>query len=202
VEVKVYSSIALIGVLILCAACPPSRSHSVLNELQGNNMDFTNLEREYYKGITFMLSDMFGYDYDDDYVLTDEAETKAISEIDVNFSVEVFDEHEAELIQYTFDDEIDPLDAVHDNYIIKRQESLYETSSSIKKEVPKSVGYQGYIQVVHGSAYSFDTDDGSSYFTATLDINGRFFVFQLIGTKKNMGYLYDDFIDLLSSVEG
>ena len=72
-------------------------------------------------------------------------------------------------------------------------------STSIKKETPKSVGFPGYIQVVHGGIY----DDGmeSSYFTATIDVNGTFFVFQLIGKKDNMGYLYDDFLDILSSVE-
>ena len=163
-------------------------------------MDFPDLEREYYDGITYMLAEMFDYDYDDDYVLTDDADTKAVHELDLNFSVEVFSNADAELIQYTFDEGIDKLDAVHDNYIIKRQESLYENATSVKKEVPKSVGFPGYVQVIHGSTYSYD--DGSSYFTATLEVGERYFVFQLIGKRKNMGYLYDDFIDILSSVEG
>ncbi len=163
-------------------------------------MDFPDLQREYYEGITYMLSNMFGYDYDDDYVLTDDADTKSIYDMDLNFSVEVFSSYDAELIQYGFDNEISPLDAVHNNYIHKRQESLYDYTTSIKKEVPESVGYPGYIQVVHGSNYSYE--DGSSYFTATLEIGDRYFVFQLIGKRENMGYLHDDFVDILSSVEG
>jgi len=52
---------------------------------------------------------------------------------------------------------------------------------------------------VHGGSYSTNTP--SSYFIATVDIGGEYYVFQLIGKKDNMGYLYDDFIELLSSIE-
>lgn len=164
-------------------------------------MNFPDLEKQYYNGIKYTLSDMFDSDYDDDYVLTDNASTMIVYGLDVNFSVEVFDREEAEIIQYAFDGDIDLFNAVHDNYILKREASLYEPSISIKKPTPKSVGYPGFIQVVNGSPYSYDEDEGSSYFTATLDIDGDYYVFQLIGKKSNMGYLYDDFINILSSVE-
>lgn len=163
-------------------------------------MDFPDLEREYYEGITFMLSDMFSNDYNQDYVLSDNALTKIVYQIQVNFSVEVFDQDEAEEMQYAFDGETDPLNAVHDNYIIKRQESLFNSTVSIKKELPSSVGYPGFIQTVHGNTYAEGA--GSTYLTATLEINGRYFVFQLICKTENMGYLLDDFIAILSSVEG
>ena len=119
--------------------------------------------------------------------------------MDLNFSVETFGKYDVETIQYAFNQDISPLDAVHDNYIIRRQNSLSDPSTSIKKSTPKSVKYPGYIQVVSGSPYS--NENPSSYFIATLEIEGEYFVFQMIGTHKNMGYLYDDFIDLLSSVE-
>lgn len=162
-------------------------------------MDFPDPERQFFDGINYMLWDMFEYDYDDDYVLSSENDTYVIYDIDVNFSVESFTDHDAELIQYTFEEEIGKLDAVHDNYIIKRQESLTEFTLSIKKPLPASVGFNGYVQVVNGNTYEYDPY--SSYFTATIEANEKFYVFQLIGKQDNMGYLYDDFIDILSSVE-
>lgn len=161
-------------------------------------MDFPDLRRTYYKGIKFELSDLFDRDYSNDYVLTDEALTKVIYSLDLNFSVEKFSEEDAELIQYAFDDEISAFDAVHDNYILKRRASLDRPSTSVKKEVPKEVGYPGYIQVVHGNQYGYGED--SSYLTATIQVGGEYYVFQLIGRRDNMGYLYDDFIDILASV--
>lgn len=162
-------------------------------------MDFPNLRKEYFNGIHFFLDEMFTDDYEDNYTLSDNALTKIVYDIDVNFSVETFTKSASEVIQYGFDTEVEPIDAVHDNYIIQRQKSLYEHSTSIKKELPKSVKYDGYIQVVHGGSYA--TNIPSSYFIATLEIENEIFVFQLIGKMENMGYLYDDFIDLLSSVE-
>lgn len=162
-------------------------------------MDFPNLRKEYYNGINFMLDEMFEDDYEKNYVLNDNALTKVIYDLDVNFSSEVFNQQDAETIRYAFDTEIESLDAVHDNYIIQRQKSLYEYSTSIKKELPKSVSFPGYIQVVQGG--SFSTMNPSSYFIATVEIDNNYYVFQLIGKMENMGYLYDDFIELLSSIE-
>lgn len=201
VKVKFVNLISLFAIVIIATGCPGSSYESEVKKIQNNNMNFPDLEKQYYNGIKYMLSDMFDSDYDDDYVLTDNASTKIVYGLDVNFSVEVFDREEAEIIQYAFDGDIDLFNAVHDNYILKREASLYEPSISIKKPTPKSVGYPGFIQVVNGGAYSYDEDEGSSYFTATLDIDGDYYVFQLIGKKSNMGYLYDDFINILSSVE-
>ena len=196
---KTYLFIALISILILATGCPGSTYNNNLKELQKNNMDFPNLRKEYYNGIHFMLDEMFTNDYDDNYTLSDNAMTKVVYDIDVNFSVEAFNQRDAEEIKYAFDKEIENVDAVHDNYIICRQKSLYEHSTSIKKELPKSVPYEGAIQIVHGGSYS--TNIPSTYFIATIEIENEIFVFQLIGKKDNMGYLYDDFIELLSSIE-
>lgn len=196
---KIYKFIALIGIGILATACPGSRYNNNLKALQKNNMDFPNLRKEYYNGIRFSLDEMFTNDYDDNYTLSDNALTKVVYDIDVNFSVEAFNQSDAEKFKYAFDDQLESLDAVHDNYIIERQKSLYEHATSIKKELPKSSQFDGYIQVVHGGSYS--TNIPSSYFIATVQIGELFYVFQLIGKKDNMGYLYDDFIELLLSIE-
>lgn len=160
-------------------------------------MDLPDLNRTYYKGISFFISDLFEHDYDDEYTIQSDANTQIIYDLGLRFSVEMFDSDEAETIQYSFDGETDPLNAVHDNYVIKRQQSLYENAVSIKKEFNTSK-FNGLIQVVHGDEYGDLLT--TSYFTATLEVEDRYFVFQLIGKRENMGYLYDDFTDLLHSV--
>lgn len=161
-------------------------------------MDLPELERQYYKGLTYELSNLFTNDYDDSYVLGTDAETRVIYDIGLYFSVEHFSESEADVLRYAFEVDTDPLNAVHDNYILKRKESLYQTIHSVKKELPKSVRYPGFVQVIHGDNYS--ESYSTTYFTATLEVEGSYFVFQMIGKRENMGYLYDDFIALLSSV--
>lgn len=196
---KFFTILSLFGCLFLLTACPPIRTKSKLDALKKNNMDFPDLRKTYYEGIEFWLSDLFEMDYDDSYVLTDVAMTRIIYEIDLNFSVDYFDRNAAENIKYRFDENITALDAVHDYYILKREESLFEPITTIKKELPKSVEFPGYIQVVHGSNSSYDNP--SSYFTATIQVDKDFYVFQLIGKKENMGYLYDDFLDILKSIQ-
>jgi hypothetical protein len=200
--VKLTAYIALFSGMFLLTACPPSRRSSYqsnLKQVKKNGMDFPNLRSERYEGIEYQLSELFSYDYDDDYVKTDYATTKCIYDMDIHFSVEMFDENDAEAVAYAFDDEIGLLDAVHDDYILTRQESLESPSTSIKKVLPKSVGYPGYIQIVHGAKSSYS--DKNSYFTATLEVDDEYYVFQLIGKEENMGYMYDDFIDIISSVQ-
>lgn len=162
-------------------------------------MDFPKMEQDYYDGIRFKISKLFEEEYNDNFVLSEDALVKTVFGLDLHFSLEKFDPDDADLIRFSFDEELESLDAVHDNYIQKREASLNEYSTSIKKELPATVHYQGYIQVIDGKSNSYGTE--SSYFTATLKIDSDCYVFQLIGKKENMGYLYDDFIDILASVE-
>ncbi len=197
---KNWRKISLVGLLFLLTACPPTTQRSsAINQIKENGMDFPDLQPRSYNGIIFELSSLFEQDYADQYVLTDYASTHVIYSMEVNFSVEYFDNDDAEYYQYSFDDEIELMDAVHDNYILKRQVSLDDKCDvTVKKPLPKEVGFPGYIQVVHGSYNTYG--ESSSYFTATMQVGTEYFVFQLIGKRDNMGYLYDDFIDILSSV--
>ena len=61
-------------------------------------MDFPENRKVFYNGISFEISDLFHNSYNDFFCIQDNAETKSIYEMDLNFSVEVFDEDEAELI--------------------------------------------------------------------------------------------------------
>jgi hypothetical protein len=197
--VKITTLILLFGSLFLFTACPGGGYQSDLERMQENGMDFPDLRSQRYGQVKFQLSSLFSRDYGADYhTMQDNALGFIIYDMDIHFTVERFDSDEVEMIQFAFDDDISAIDAVHDNYILKRQASLYDGETGIKKELPNSVKYPGYIQVIEGASSSYMDD--LSYFTATLDIDGELHVFQMIGKGENMGYIYDDFIDLLSSV--
>jgi hypothetical protein len=196
--VKIAIFISLIGAFFLLTACPGSRSQSPLGRVQENGMDFPDLRSQRFSVVKFQLSRLFDRDYGLDYAVQDNASGFVIYGMDIHFSVERFDQEEIEYIQFAFDEEISPMDAVHDHYILKRESSLENAETGIKKELPKSVKFPGYVQVVEGARS--DYGQTSSYFTATLEIGNDYYVFQLIGREPSMGYLYDDFIDILSSV--
>lgn len=196
---KITTIIVFVGALFILTACPGGGSQSALKRLQENGMDFPDLRSQRYGSVKFQLSDLFDRDYGMDYTLQDNASGFVIYALDIHFSIERFASDEVDMIQFAFDDEIPAIDAVHDNYILKREASLENGETGIKKEVPGSVNFPGYIQVVDGASNTYS--DNLSYFTATLDIGGEYHVFQMIGKSENMGYLYDDFIDILSSVK-
>lgn len=196
---KLLTIFSFVGVLFLTTACPGSKYESNLDKLKDNNMNFPDLDRYHFEEISFMKPEMLDQEYSDSYILSDVYETFIAYDIYLHFSVELFTSSYIDVIQYSFDEELSELDAVHDNYVIKRSNSLNESSASIKKEIPESVGQKGYIQVVHGSQY--DYDEVTSYFIATVVVKGEIYVFQMTGKKENMGYLYDDFINIISSIE-
>ncbi len=189
---------------VLLTGCPGNRERedpylSDLERLQKNDMDFPDMQRFYFEGIRYRMSGLFYYSTFDDFVLADDYEVKINHELNLYFSVEKFSEEEAESIRYQFDDEeISLLDAVHDNYAIKRNASLEEATISIKKTVPESVGFPGVIQTISGVNY--EGIPANTYFFSSLEIDGDIYVVQLVGKEENMGYLYDDFIEIISSI--
>lgn len=196
---KITTIILFAASLFVLTACPGGGYQSALDRLQENGMDFPDPRSQRYSPIKFQLSTLFSRDFGMDYVLQDNALGFVIYDLDIHFSVERFETDDVEMIQFAFDDDIAAIDAVHDNYILKREASLDAGNTGIKKELPQSVSYAGYIQVIEGANTSYS--DELSYFTATLEIDGDYYVFQMIGKQENMGYLYDDFIDILSSVK-
>jgi len=201
---KLKPFIIFLSISFALVACPSGGGRqSDLKRIQENNMDLPDLKPEYYKGIDFELSELFSKEFQNDHTLDgSSALCKHIRGIDTHFTIEVFNDYDVDDFMEEFtetEEKLDPLDAVHDYYVLKRYESLSNAASSIKKIVPKRVKQKGYVQVIDGSKYEFN--DSSTYFTATLEVDGKYYVFQLIGLSENMGYLYDDFIDILASVK-
>ncbi len=199
VIMKIVNLFSLFCLFILLTACPGSNYENAQKKLEKNNMDLPDPIKQYHNGIHYKLSNLFEEGYDKDFVIKDDASTKVIYELGLNFSVEAFDKNEAKVFQFAFTDSVDLLNAVHDQYIHKRQNSLFEQFTSIKKPLEKSVGFDGIIQTIEGKTYEFDKS--STYLMATVEIGDNYYVFQLIGLKENMGYLYDDFLDILNSIE-
>jgi len=196
---RLLNSISLLSFVFILMACPSNRK-SDLKQIQANDMDLPNLNYVGYEGIDFALSDLFDKEYTTDFAFSgDDAMCRVIRSLDLYFSVEVFGAMDV----VEFGEEInqsssDELNIVQDFYVGKRVNSLFDPTVSIKKEVPNSVKFPGFIQVVKGKEYEYE--EPTNYFTATLKVGNQYYVFQMIGKAENMGYLYDDFVDLLSSV--
>ncbi|MCR9173036.1 MAG: hypothetical protein NXI10_11115 [bacterium] len=200
---KIISS--LIFASLTLTGCPGDEEEPVaiyktnLERIQENNMDLPDPQRFTFGGVRYDISELFLSSYFDAFVLADEYQIRSIDELNLYFSIERFPEVEAEGIRYQFDnEEISLLDAVHDSYAIKRNASLEEATISIKKPVPESVGFPGVIQTISGENYR--GLPSNTYFMASLDVSGDIYVVQLIGKAENMGYLYDDFIEIISSI--
>lgn len=188
----------ILSTLIL-TACPGINYESSKDKLFKNKMDLPNPMNRYYSGIHFKLSELFQLSYNTDYVVKDNAETWIDYELNLHFSTEYFTKSDAKSYKFTFSEKVNDLNAVHDYYVLKRQNSLSKHFTSIKKPVAKSVGFNGLIQSIEGkNEYS---DDRLMYLMATIEVDNKFYVFQLIGKKENMGYLNDDFLDILNSIE-
>lgn len=184
---------------VVLSACPGNGYVNAKKKLFENRMDLPDPVKTYHDGIHFMLSNLFETNYNSDFVLKDDATLKIIYDLELNFSVETFSKLEAESFRFAFSEQTDLLNAVHDNYAIRRQKSLNKHFSSIKKAVSKEVGFNGVIQTIEGEEYY--QDGKLLYLMATIEIDNVYYVFQLIGKKENMGYLYDDFLTLLNSIE-
>ena len=187
----------------MLSGCPSDRESVIqksdLERLQKNNMDLPDQRSHYFHGINYKLSNLFQTTYYQDFVLSDVHEIKTIASLNLYFSIESFNKSKAEAIRFKFDDEnLSLLDAVHDHYAIQRNSTLKDATVSIKKEVPKSVGFPGVMQTISGATYK--GVQGNTYFFATIDLKEKIIVVQLIGKEENMGYLYDDFIEIISSI--
>ena len=95
---RFYTFIAFIVALFIATACPSIDYDSAQKRLKENNMDFPDPKKEIYKDIEYMLSDMFVFGYDNHFTLSTNADTKVIYDLGINFSVEVFEPEEAEVI--------------------------------------------------------------------------------------------------------
>jgi hypothetical protein len=184
--------------LIILTACPSSKEPG-LSKIESNGMNFPDAELRMHDGISYKLSALFKDAYFSDFVIQNNATTKSIYDMHIHFSVETFDRKDIESMEFMTNSKKEDLKLIHDYYIQSRLASLGENSVSIAKKVPKSVGFPGYIQVVEGGS-SMD-EKWASYFTASIEIDKKIFVFQLIGPKDHMGYFYDDFIRILKSIE-
>lgn len=188
-------NLLLIISLFACSGGTYRPTHKILGD---NHMDFPIVEKNHYKRIAFELSPLFTNAINSNYTIQSNAFKRVIYDINLNFSVEVFSKSEAEKLKDKFSIPTDALNSVHDYYVSKRKNSLYLPAVSIKKNIPKMKGKEGVIQVIEGSTY--DNRTTNSYFTSTLKMGSQYYVFQLIGKKDCMGYLYDDFEKILASV--
>jgi hypothetical protein len=199
VSMKAVHLSFLFVLMFTMTACPDIRTEGSQQKLFKNHMDLPDLKRVNYYGISFQLSNLFEDNFDLEYVIKDEALSKSIIDLGLNFSTELFYESEANLFKLSLENESDNLNAVHDHYVITRQNSMYEHFTSIKKKGPRNSGFPSIVQTIEGPGY--EGGDTITYMMATVDVNKKYYVFQLIGKKGHIGYLYDDFMAIIKSIQ-
>ena len=192
-------NLSIILFCLLISACTSEQGKSAQKVLTENQMDFPEYINASYFGIKFQIPVQFNSVYDQSFVIKKNALLKNVEELYLNFSVECFNKYEAENFKRAFNSEIDLLNAVHDNYLQIRKKSITNSWPSIKKELTKPKGINGVFQSIEGDTHN--NGNFSSYFMATVEVKNRFYVFQMIGNRENMGYLYDDFMKIISSIK-
>lgn len=184
---------------IVISSCKSKNYKTSKNELMSNQMDFISLQERFYKGIKFQLPSNFKTKEHPKFTLKSNSFAEHIPELHLYFSIEIFTKKEGMKIQNEFIENTSMLDAINDQYIYKRQASLYNSYTSVKKEISSNKKYNGCMQIIQGETY--DGYDKNCYFTATIQIIDDYYIIQLIGPKNNMGYLYDDFNEIISSIK-
>lgn len=163
-------------------------------------MDLPDLEKRSHNGISFLLSALFEDSYYSDYVLQKNATTKVIMDLHLHFSVETFTSSDLETLRFLGEsNKNDGLLTIHEHYINTRMASLDQRKRSIRKIVSKKVGFPGYTTVIYGKN-EYD-EKPATYFISTIEIDGKYFVFQMIGNQDKMGYFFDDYREILNSIE-
>ena len=190
--------LVILSIGLLFSACPPSERNNPEKKIHDNKNNLPDLIKETFDGITFSLSSLFEYEYSDHYTLKDNSFARSNYELSLHFSIESFTKRDVGVIKFAFEENMNDLEAIHTYYIRKRQESVEAPFTSERKDIPSSIGLNGYIQVIDGQKYKESIP--STYFTATFKVDETIYVMQMIGKTGNMDYLYDDFLAILRSV--
>lgn len=179
---------------------PNEEEKDHVENFRNNGYNYTKLKKQGYKKIRFMVPDALKYNYTTNYCFKPDALSRRDFPLGIVFSVERLTKNDvnSELFEDYILTEDDLLNSFHDAYTERRYESLYESSSSFKKDVKKNVKFDGVIQTVRGQNSSYSEE--LYYATATLQVDKEYYVFQMITTKDMMDYVYDDFERILASV--
>jgi hypothetical protein len=195
--------IVLLFIVPLLTGCPKDKQKDrtdTAKAFRDNGYNFPEYTKLVYKNIRLQIPKSFEFDYGSGYCYKASAMNRRDFGLGVIFTVERFDEDdlESELMEdYMIEDDL--LNGFHDAYVYRRFESLYNGSISFKKEVRKTIKFEGVIQTVSGK-YSEYTEQELYYVTSTLKVDDEYYVFQIITPKEMMNYVYDDFEHILETV--
>ncbi|MES2799358.1 MAG: hypothetical protein V4638_05030 [Bacteroidota bacterium] len=189
-------------ILATLTACPSRGSQNSSKLVLSSKMDLPQLEQRVHGKIKFKLSKLFEGNYSNgNLTVQPKGFEKSIPQLGMYFTVESFDENYCAKLRLLREDTVPNLELIHSYYVNKRSSTLNFQETSVRKNVSKSVGFEGFTQVVAGSTYSSSSSPSNSYFISSIAIDKKIYVFQMIGPQKNMGYFYDDYLKILNSIE-
>lgn len=187
--------------LFVSFGCNPDKmNQEVRKDFKENHFNFQLSEELRYASISFKLPEKFNKSYNKYYTIKGNSLVRESYAMGIKFSVE----------HYTASDfkkyfikasgfHVNELNTLHDAYTERRMSSLDNAGSTFKKTISKKKTFKGIIQVLSGED---DYDNDLIYYaTATIKMNGDYYVFQWISTPEIMAYTLDDFERILYSVK-
>ncbi len=197
----------LIAFLVpLLFGCPRNDVKKASREIYQNRMDF-NFKDSWnirFGNLNFILPKKFKNDqYTSICINGSKCKTYSIDELNLYLSISEIKKNEASNIVY-ITNKNNILNAIQADAVLKRKKSLYNEKGKISeitvlKKNP-SIIYQTVIESFEKD-YSWETDNSSLYYVATIQKKDRFYVIQFTGKSENMRYLLDDFKSILSSIK-
>ena len=204
---KNKSHTLLIAFLVpLLFGCPRNDAKKASREIYQNRMDF-NFKDNWnirFGNLNFILPKKFKNDqYTSICTNGSKCKTYSIDELNLYLSISEIKKSEATNILY-ITNENNILNAIQADAALKRKKSLYNDKGklseiSVLKKNPAII-YQTVIESFE-KEYSWETDNSSLYYVATIQKKDRFYVIQFTGKGEHMRYFLDDFKRILSSIK-
>lgn len=148
--------------------------------------------------ISFLYPDFF-QEGGKDHLYQKDGISLAAYDLGVYLSVESFSNSEANEI--IADDSLNssPELAVLNFYLDERRKSFLYCENSLISVLPDGCRFEGAMEVLYGRRDDYEED--LKYFIATVKKQDVYYVFQLVSTHEMSSYLWDDFEDILKSIQ-
>ncbi|TNE54522.1 MAG: hypothetical protein EP338_06815 [Bacteroidetes bacterium] len=197
----VYTSLILL--ILLFSSCQRKTADKDARAiLEEANFNFSHKKRSYHQGVYFFLPEYLKKDYSVGHLIQDDGLSLSNQDISLHFSIERFNEEDAQDFRFAQNWNKSNVEAVQNFYLAKRGSSLTNASSAIINENPKGSRLNGIHQFMSGKATFFA--ENAMYFISTVEkkVDGQtyYYVIQFVTTPELAAYLRDDFLQTVKNM--
>ena len=198
--------ILIVLLVPLLLGCPRNERKKASREIYQNRMDFNfnDFWKIKYGNLTFTLPKKFKNDYYYSICTNgSKCKTYSIDDLNLYLSISEIKSNELSNIRY-ISNEVNTHLAVQLDATLKRKKSINNNKGGISEinHINKnpSIFFQTVMEPFERE-YSWQTDQCSIYYIASIQKKQRFYVIQFTGKGEHMRYLLDDFKKILFSIK-